>query len=85
MKPEAKQIIKDALQEHGELPLTWECGCDSSLLNFGGWANNWKDLGSAFQSGLRELDEHIIYQLELPRAGGLMDKSSSFLGGGTAG
>ena len=74
MKPESRDVIKEALNEKGELPLTWECGCDSSILNFDGWSNSWAHLSSALQEGLHELRDHIVDELELPGVGPVIDE-----------
>ena len=74
MKIESQQAIKEALAERGELPLTWECGCDSSLLKFAGWSDNWAHLSTTLQTAVRDLSEHIIDKLNLPGAGPVMDE-----------
>ena len=74
MKPESRQVIKDALKERGELPLTWECGCDSSILNFSGWYSNWSSFSQTLQESLHDLRDHIVYELNLPGAGPVMDE-----------
>jgi len=74
LNSESQKVIKEALDEKGELPLTWECGCDSSILNFAGWSDNWSHLSSTLQTGLRDLSDHIVDQLNLPGAGPVMDE-----------
>jgi len=74
MKDEATQAIRDALKTKGELSVDWECGCDSSIVNFGSWYTKNYSPEDPLNAHIDDLRYRIIDLLNLPGAGGLMDE-----------
>lgn len=69
--------LKETLDKKSDLPVTWECGRDESMIFFEGWAKEkrgWLGKSNPHGEALGQLGTRMIELLDLPNAGEVMDE-----------